>query len=135
MNRTCSCGAALPSDKRVKRCATCAGRASRDQDNARHARAAAKLVAIDWAMVGIVARMRLEEIRRNDASVQKLVEQIAAREGALEQATIGRAVRGCVLRPHELKRVLAWLGRPAEDFETTPARDAARAQLAKGRAA
>lgn len=128
--RLCACGTILPPDKRVKRCAACAGAGIRAADNTRHARRRDKHAAIDWPLVGIAVRMKLEEIRANDKRVQALVEEIAASQVNAPASVVPYAARGRVLRPENFRRVLAWLGRPAEDFEKRPERETARQRFA-----
>jgi len=130
--RRCKCGAKLPADKRIEFCDACRGKRTKAQDNARKAKQLAELDGIDWAYLGIAVRMKIEEIRANDPRVRELVERIAAEEAGLVQPIIGVAARGNTLRPASVKRILAWLGRPAEDFKKSDGVERARAELGGG---
>lgn len=77
---------------------------------------------LDYALLGIAVRMKLEEIRRNDRRVNELVLEIALGQIDAPKSVIPRAAQGRSLRPENLRRVLDWLGRDGEDFKRRGAR-------------
>lgn len=123
------CGTPMPPDKRLLFCLTCRGARVKRQDNKRKAKQHESIGEIDYDLLGLAVRMKLQDIRDNDPRVTELVNKIAVEEANAPEGVVAYAARGRVLRLENLTRVLKWLGKTTADFQVSAARTAARARF------